>query len=102
MSPSRAGINTKMALIARPRAGGHVCTRTFIPHKCHAAIGLLRAVSARPPAGFPGSVAEDTVKNPTDPSCEFAVTLEVSVQATQIMIADSAPIVSPAESSNCR
>ena len=31
----------KMSLIAPPRAGGAVCTRTFIPHDCHSSIGVL-------------------------------------------------------------
>jgi 4-oxalomesaconate tautomerase len=35
----------KMSLIAPPRAGGAVCTRTFIPHRVHEAIGVLGAMS---------------------------------------------------------
>lgn len=35
----------KMSLIAPPRQGGAVTTRTFIPHRCHASIGVLGAVS---------------------------------------------------------
>ncbi len=35
----------KMCLIAPPRAGGAVSTRSFIPHRCHASIGVLGAVS---------------------------------------------------------
>lgn len=34
----------KMSLIAVPVAGGVIHTRTFIPHVCHAAIGVLGAV----------------------------------------------------------
>ncbi len=34
----------KMSLIAPPLNGGAVTTRTFIPHVCHAAIGVLGAV----------------------------------------------------------
>ncbi|MDH5539867.1 MAG: 4-oxalomesaconate tautomerase, partial [Rhizobacter sp.] len=30
----------KMTLIAVPRAGGSLCTRSFIPHVCHDAIGV--------------------------------------------------------------
>ena len=77
----------KMTLIAPPRAGGHVCTRTFIPHRCHAAIGVLGAVSVATACAMPGSVAEGIVKKPTGsplvmsvehPSGEFTVTLAVS------------------------
>jgi 4-oxalomesaconate tautomerase len=35
----------KLTLVAPPRAGGSICTRTFIPHRCHDAIGVLGAVS---------------------------------------------------------
>ena len=35
----------KMTMISAPRAGGAISTRTFIPHRCHDAIGVLGAVS---------------------------------------------------------
>jgi 4-oxalomesaconate tautomerase len=35
----------KMTVVAPPRSGGAVSTRTFIPHRCHDAIGVLGAVS---------------------------------------------------------
>ena len=35
----------KMTLVAPARNGGAVSTRTFIPHRCHASIGVLGAVS---------------------------------------------------------
>ena len=35
----------KITIVAPPRDGGSICTRTFIPHRCHDAIGVLGAVS---------------------------------------------------------
>ena len=35
----------KMTLVSAPVAGGAIATRTFIPHVCHDAIGVLGAVS---------------------------------------------------------
>ncbi|WP_316857888.1 4-oxalomesaconate tautomerase [uncultured Cohaesibacter sp.] len=35
----------KMSLVASAVNGGCICTRTFIPHRCHASIGVLGAVS---------------------------------------------------------
>jgi 4-oxalomesaconate tautomerase len=35
----------KVTLVASPREGGICATRTFIPHRCHDAIGVLGAVS---------------------------------------------------------
>jgi len=83
----REKVVPKMTLIAPPRAGGHVCTRTFIPHKCHAAIGVLGAVSVATACAMPGSVAHGIAKIPDGkpiimsvehPSGEFTVTLEVT------------------------
>ncbi|WP_103222866.1 4-oxalomesaconate tautomerase [Roseibium marinum] len=35
----------KMTLVSAARQGGAISTRTFIPHRCHKAIGVLGAVS---------------------------------------------------------
>jgi 4-oxalomesaconate tautomerase len=48
----------KMSLIAVPRGGGAVCTRTFIPHRVHEAIGVLGAVSVATACVLKGSVAD--------------------------------------------
>ena len=42
----RSKVVPKMTLIcATRRDGGHVMTRTFIPRKCHSAIGVLGALT---------------------------------------------------------
>ena len=43
----------KLTLVAPPRDGGDLCTRTFIPHRCHDAIGVLGAVSVATAACCP-------------------------------------------------
>ncbi len=48
----------KMTLVAPPRAGGSLCTRSFIPHVCHDAIGVLAAVTVGTACVLPGSVTE--------------------------------------------
>jgi 4-oxalomesaconate tautomerase len=49
----------KLTLVAAPRAGGTIATRTFIPHRCHEAIGVLGAVSVGTAALLPeGPAAE--------------------------------------------
>lgn len=35
----------KMTLVSPPTAGGDISTRSFIPHRCHASIGVFAAVS---------------------------------------------------------
>jgi 4-oxalomesaconate tautomerase len=47
----------KMSLIAPPRSGGAITTRTFIPHRVHEAIGVLGAVSVATACVLKGSVA---------------------------------------------
>jgi 4-oxalomesaconate tautomerase len=48
----------KVTLVAASRAGGSLCTRTFIPQDCHASIGVLGAVSVATAAVLEGTVAE--------------------------------------------
>jgi 4-oxalomesaconate tautomerase len=76
----------KMCLIAPPRAGGSISTRTFIPHVCHDAIGVLQAVTVGTACVLDGSVARElavmgagTVQTVSveHPSGEFSVVLEV-------------------------
>jgi len=83
----RPKVVPKMTLIAPPRGGGHVATRTFIPHRCHAAIGVLGAVTVGTACVLPGSVAEGIVSAPAGsvkrlsvehPSGEFSLELEVA------------------------
>ena len=47
----------KMSLVCKPKDGGCIATRTFIPHRCHASIGVLGAVSGATAAITPGTVA---------------------------------------------
>lgn len=53
----RAKSIPKMTLVSSPRAGGTIATRTFIPHRCHASIGVLGAVSVATACMLPGSCA---------------------------------------------
>ena len=47
----------KMTVVSAPRQGGAINTRTFIPHRCHATIGVLGAVSVATACLLPGSPA---------------------------------------------
>ncbi len=77
----------KMCLIAPPAAGGSLCTRCFIPHVCHDAIGVLAAVTVATACVLPASVAEGIAVVPAGPvrtisvehpSGEFSVELETA------------------------
>ncbi len=76
----------KMTLVAAPRNGGAISTRTFIPRDCHASIGVLGAVSVATACMLPGSMPSSLARlSPTSPgrlsvehpSGEFSVDLEV-------------------------
>ena len=54
----------KMMLVAPPRAGGAVCVRSFIPHRAHATIGVLGAVSVATACLIPGSPAAEVAVVP--------------------------------------
>ena len=79
----------KMTLVAPPRAGGAVSTRTFIPHRCHASIGVLGAVSVATACMLPGSTAHSLARIPDGeeklisvehPSGETGVVMEVRLE----------------------
>jgi 4-oxalomesaconate tautomerase len=77
----------KVSLLSVPTDGGHVSTRTLIPHRVHQAIGVLGAVSVATACLLPGSVAADAArlpehKGPIDvvvehPTGFFTVSLDV-------------------------
>ena len=47
----------KLMLVAAPRNGGAISVRSFIPHRCHASIGVLGAVSVATACLIDGSPA---------------------------------------------
>lgn len=47
----------KMMLVAAPREGGAISVRSFIPHRCHASIGVLGAVTVATACLIEGSTA---------------------------------------------
>ncbi len=58
----------KLTLVSAPVGDGHINTRTFIPHRCHEAIGVLGAVSVATAALLPDSPAASVARLGDDPS----------------------------------
>jgi 4-oxalomesaconate tautomerase len=56
----------KMTLVSAPTAGGVISTRSFIPHRCHATIGVFAAVSVATACTLPGSPAAALAILPQD------------------------------------
>ena len=63
----------KMTMVSAPRNGGAVSTRTFIPHRCHASIGVLGAVSVATACLLPGSPAAELADAPSGDSKEMRI-----------------------------
>ncbi|MYM26293.1 4-oxalomesaconate tautomerase [Duganella sp. FT135W] len=63
----------KMCLVAPPRAGGAMSTRSFIPHKCHTSIGVLGAVSAATAAVLSGTVCDGVATVPEGATKRLAI-----------------------------
>ncbi len=85
----------KIALVAAPVAGGAIATRSFIPHECHASIGVFAAVTVATAAALPGSPAASVVTMPEGrersisvehPTGEFTVRLTIGGTAEQPVV----------------
>ena len=63
----------KMTLVSAPKQGGVISTRTFIPHRCHASIGVLGAVSVATACALPGSPVATLAKLPAGRSKTMAI-----------------------------
>ncbi len=81
-----AKVVPKIALVAAPKNGGHVATRSFIPHECHASIGVFAAVTVATACLLPDSPAASVAQIPIGrskvisvehPTGEFSVAVEV-------------------------
>lgn len=97
----RSRVIPKMTLVAPPRDGGNVATRTFIPHKCHAAIGVLGAVTVGTACVLPGSVAFNIVTahdgavkqlSVEHPSGEFSLEIETDDTGGRLQVIRSSLI----------
>ncbi len=73
----------KMTLVSPPTAGGVISTRSFIPHRCHASIGVLAAVTVATAALLPEGPARDVADIPEGD--EKTMPIEHPIGATTIV-----------------
>ena len=83
----------KMCMVSPPLNGGTINTRTFIPHICHEAIGVLGAVSTATACVLKGTVMDGiaivydkshlSIEHPTG---EFTVCLDITNKNSNIII----------------
>lgn len=74
----------KMTLVSSAREGGVISTRSFIPHRCHASIGVFGAVTVATAAALPGSVAFELANVPAGLRKEMLI--EHPSGATRVLV----------------
>ncbi len=84
----------KLTMVSPPAEGGSLRTRTFIPHRCHEAIGVLGALTVAVAAAVPGTTAHPLVAGPTGdllvlehPTGSFGAAVSVSTGPDGIEVA---------------
>lgn len=86
----------KMMLVAPPRHGGAITVRSFIPHRAHASIGVLGAVSVASACLLPGSPAASAAEVPVGsrktmsvehPTGEMSVLLDIDASGALVFAA---------------
>ncbi|MCX9147389.1 4-oxalomesaconate tautomerase [Erythrobacter sp. WG] len=86
----------KMMLVAPPRHGGVVTVRSFIPHRAHAAIGVLGAVSVATACLFPGSPAAAVAVVPEGPAKLLSVEHPTGEISCMLEVAEDGSVISAA------
>jgi 4-oxalomesaconate tautomerase len=89
----RAKSVPKMMLVAAPRAGGAISVRSLIPHRVHASIGVLGAVSVATACLIEGSPAQAVAQVPDGRSKTLGVEHPTGVTECVVTIdEDGAPV----------
>ena len=86
----------KMMLVAPPRAGGAVCVRSFIPHRAHATIGVLGAVSVATACLIPGSPAAEVAVIPEGSRKTLSVEHPTGEMSCVLEVGEAGDVVSAA------
>lgn len=86
----------KMTLVAPPRNGGAISTRVFIPHRAHASIGVLGAVTAATACLVEGSPAAQVAKIPLGPRKTLAIEHPSGEMSCVLEVDESGTVVSSA------
>ena len=86
----------KMMLVAPPRQGGAVTVRSFIPHRAHATIGVLGAVSVATACLIDGSPAADVADIPEGSPKTLSVEHPTGKMSCVLEVDDSGTVTSAA------
>jgi 4-oxalomesaconate tautomerase len=86
----------KMMLVAPPRNGGAITVRSFIPHRAHAAIGVLGAVSVATACLIAGSPAAEVAVVPEGPRKTLSVEHPTGEMSCILDVGDGGAVTSAA------
>lgn len=86
----------KMMLVASPKKGGAIAVRSFIPHRAHASIGVLGAVSVATACLIEGSVASEVASIPPGRRKTLSVEHPTGEMSCVIETNDTGEVVSAA------
>ena len=86
----------KMTMVSAPQKGGAISTRTFIPHRCHASIGVLGAVSVATACMLEGSPAADFAHIPAGKSKTLEVEHPIGQSTVLLELDDNNTVESAA------
>jgi 4-oxalomesaconate tautomerase len=86
----------KMMLVASPRHGGAVTVRSFIPHRAHASIGVLGAVSVATACLLEGSPAAEVASIPEGGRKTLSVEHPTGEMTCVLVVDDRGDVVSAA------
>jgi 4-oxalomesaconate tautomerase len=86
----------KMSFVAPPKNGGAIMTRTFIPHRCHASIGVFGAVSVATACLIDGAPAKALAVLPEGKRKSLAVEHPTGEMTVVVDLDDQGAVVSAA------
>lgn len=86
----------KMTMLSPPAHGGAVSTRTFIPHRCHASIGVLGAVSVATACLQPGSPAAELAQIPVGETKQMHIEHPTGESTVLLELDDTGAVTSAA------
>ncbi len=78
----------KMTMVSAAKHGGAISTRTFIPHRCHASIGVLGAVSVATACLLPDSPAAALASIPEGSNKQLSVEHPIGSTLIQARLED--------------
>ena len=78
----------KMSMVSAPQNGGAISTRTFIPHRCHASIGVLGAVSVATACLLPASPVHGLANLPQGNVKKLNVEHPIGATGIEVLVDD--------------